>query len=503
MDIRLGATLEGPNGTTITIDSLLGQGGFGQVFRGCLQDGTRVAVKTVLTSSLSGSELKVLQNEAAHAIGISHPNVVRAIHFSNGEDASGNPPFLVMEFVDGSNLREVIEAHRASNTKPSIPELRAMYLQIAQGMQAINERLVHRDLKPENILVDGATKELKIADFGLAKVVDAATRSETFKGWGTRPYQAPEAFEHGPNTMAMDMYSAGITFFELAALTWPIQPRAGDNSPLAWRNAHLLTPPANVRLARPDLPDSLVQLITLMLQKDPARRPSSWQTVIDRLRREAAPGGTGPDVSSLVQKATTTLLETTARQSKERSEREARAERHMLLEAAFREPVDILRSIVDTFNDATDVGKLAVVELSPLAVEVRGGTRGARLQLLASVIDDLDTRYNGIYRIIGVARIEPVPPAPSEEEALRDRGSFGSFNITYRVQRAADRFGSWNLFRFEHSPLTGRASYPRWFAMDLGDLPRQLQVLNAMGIYQHERRVLDHTWFELLLQHLL
>lgn len=58
----------------------------------------------------------------------------------------------------------------------------------------------------------------------------------------------------------------------------------GDHSTIAWRNADLLTAPANLNLVRPGLPDSLIQLITLMLQKDPARRPSSWKVVIDRVQ---------------------------------------------------------------------------------------------------------------------------------------------------------------------------------------------------------------------------
>jgi serine/threonine protein kinase len=503
MDIRPGTILTAPDGEEITIDALLGQGGFGQVFAGSLEDGSRVAVKTVLTSSLSENELKVLQNEAAHAIGIDHPNVVRVLHFSTGADFSGTPPFLVMELVEGKNLRSIIEAHHSGNSAPLYEELQAMYLQIAAGMQAVNEKVIHRDLKPENILIDQASNQLKIADFGLAKLADAATRSETFKGWGTRPYQAPEAFEFGPNTVAMDVYAAGVTFFELATLSWPVEPKAGDHSPLAWRNAHLLMPPANLRLMRPDLPDSLVQLITLMLQKDPARRPSSWQVVIDRLHKRPDSEGTRPDVSLLVQKATTTLLDETARKTRERAEREARAERQALLEQSFNEPVEVLRTLVDAFNDASDVGKLNLTVHNPFSVEVKGEARKASLHLHAQPIDDLKTGTHGIFRLIGIARINPVPSARNESEVFQDRESFGSFNLGYRLQQESERFGTWTLLRFEHNPLTRSVSYPRWFAVDSDDFRRQLQMLNGVGIYQHQQSELNHDWFRLLLQHLL
>jgi serine/threonine protein kinase len=377
-----------------------------------------------------------------------------------------------------------------------------MYLQIAEGMRAVNTKVVHRDLKPDNVLIDERTKQLKITDFGLAKLVDAATRSETFKGWGTRPYQAPEAFEHGPNTIAMDIYAAGVTFFELATLTWPVQPKPGDHSALAWRNAHLLMAPTSLRLLRPDMPNELVQLITLMLQKDPSRRPASWDNVIERLQKSSHRAATGPDVSALVQKATTTLLNKTAQQSKEREARERQAERHALLEQAFAEPIQVLKSLIDTFNDASAVGNLELSEQS-LSVEVRGSHSRTRLVLKARVIDDLNAQSNGIFRMIGIARLDPAPSVANEIEAVRDRESFGSFNLGYRVNQAADRFGKWRLYRFEHHPLTTKISYPRWFAVDLDELPRQLQALSAMGIYQNQQHELDYEWFQSLLTHLL
>lgn len=502
MDIRIGSTLTGPNDTDIIVDELLGQGGFGQVFGGHLPDNTRVAIKTVLTSSLDPDELAALQNEANLAKDINHPNVVRVLYVNSGEDALGNPPYIVMEFVDGDTLRSILEAHRANGSIPSIDELREMFLQIAQGMQAINEKVVHRDLKPENVLVEKSTGRLKIADFGLAKLADAATRSETFKGWGTRPYQAPEAFELGPNTTAMDIYAAGVTFFEMATLTWPIQPKAGDNSPLAWRNAHLLSPPTDLRTTRSDMPTALVQLIALMLQKDQKRRPTSWEVIIDRLKKDAGEIEGKLDVSFLVQKATATLIEASAQESRQREEREKLAERNALLQQAVQEPISVLKDLVDAFNDASDVGKLSVEEGNDL-VEVTGSPRGKRLLLQTKIINDLRAGQNGIYRIIGMARIDPTPAVPTQMERVYDHESFGSFNFGYRVSRPEERFGNWNMLRFEHNPLMGKSGYPHWFAVDFDDLPHQLEVLNALGTYQNQQRPLDHEWFRLLLAHLV
>src|SRR5579883_1702763 len=104
VDIRVGTTLEGPNGQTVTVESVVGQGGFGQVFAGRLPDSTKVAVKTLLTAALSDNELRSLQNEARLGLGINHPNVVRILHVSDGTVTPGQPPYIVMEYVDGGNL---------------------------------------------------------------------------------------------------------------------------------------------------------------------------------------------------------------------------------------------------------------------------------------------------------------------------------------------------------------------------------------------------------------
>jgi len=125
---------------------------------------------------------------------------------------------------------------------------------------------------------------------------------------------------------------------------------------------------------------------------------------------------------------------------------------------------------------------------------VKQSLSGARLLLSGEIIPDLDARPDGIYRIIGMARIEPTQSATSTEQIYHDRDSFGSFNLAYRLSRDTERFGNWTLLRFEHNLLTSSIGYPKWFALDLHEFPRQLQLLNALGIYQHEKRGLDDEW---------
>jgi hypothetical protein len=86
---------------------------------------------------------------------------------------------------------------------------------------------------------------------------------------------------------------------------------------------------------------------------------------------------------------------------------------------------------------------------------------------------------------------------------IRDRESFGGFNLVYRVPNANERFGTWTQFRFEISPLLPKMVYPRWFALGVDDFIHQLRMLQALGEYQHQQRALDHDWFRALLLQVL
>ena len=110
---------------------------------------------------------------------------------------------------------------------------------------------------------------------------------------------------------------------------------------------------------------------------------------------------------------------------------------------------------------------------------------------------------NSVWATLRVPRTAVPLGGPLLQSSHMDIRPGASFNIAYRVQCEIDRFGTWNLVRSKHNPLTGRIGYPRWFAVDLDEFRRQLQILNAMGIYQHEQPSLDDAWFQSLLRHLL
>ncbi len=144
-----------------------------------------------------------------------------------------------------------------------------MFRQLVDGMEAINARLIHRDIKPDNIVVSG--NDLKITDFGLSKLVQEATRTSTFKGFGCLQSLAPEAWMSEKNTTQMDIYSMGLVFYEIATLRYPYSVAGSD--PHLWKEAHLYQSVSRPEKHNPNIGQIVSQVIMGMLEKKPSGRP--------------------------------------------------------------------------------------------------------------------------------------------------------------------------------------------------------------------------------------
>jgi serine/threonine protein kinase len=204
----------------LEIISLLGQGGMGAVYKARQPRLDRfVAVKILPPHPTHAAAFSHRFTREAHALArLSHPHIVAVHDF--GE--AGGFFYFVMEFVDGLNLRQLM---RSGELKPD----GAMKIvpQVCEALQyAHDEGIVHRDIKPENILIDKKGR-VKIADFGLAKLLDmpgdAFTLTGTGQSMGTPHYMAPEQF-HGAHEVdhRADIYSLGVTFYEMLTGELPL-----------------------------------------------------------------------------------------------------------------------------------------------------------------------------------------------------------------------------------------------------------------------------------------
>jgi eukaryotic-like serine/threonine-protein kinase len=260
-DPLVGRLLEG----RYIVESLIAHGGMATVY---LATDTRlerrVAVK-VMHAHLSEDAETVarFEREARAAARLSNPDVVAV--YDQGSDAGR--AFLVMEFVPGANLRQIIRDRGRLSPGEAVAVMDHVLAALATAHAA---GLVHRDVKPENILVT-ADGRVKVADFGLARAVSGSTVTTTGSVlMGTAAYLAPEQFLHGTADARSDVYSAGVLFFELLTGNLPFE--ADGAYALLNRHAKEDIPAPSTR--EPGIEPQLDALVTWATSRDPQERPA-------------------------------------------------------------------------------------------------------------------------------------------------------------------------------------------------------------------------------------
>jgi serine/threonine-protein kinase len=262
----------------------------------------RVAVK-ILHAHLSDDRetLARFEREARAAARLSHPDVVAV--YDQGTD--NGRAFLVMEFVPGANLRQVVRDRGRLSTGEALAVMDHVLAALAAAHAA---GLVHRDVKPENVLVT-ADGRVKVADFGLARAVAGSTVTTTGSVlMGTAAYLAPEQFEHGTADARSDVYSAGVLLFELLTGATPFQ--ADSTYALLSRHANEDIPAPSTRAS--GIPPQVDALVTWATSRDPQERPADagelHESVLDVRDRLGLHDGVPPLPTAL----TTRILDQTA-----------------------------------------------------------------------------------------------------------------------------------------------------------------------------------------------
>ncbi len=245
----------------------VGSGGMAQVYKA--QDkalGRIVAIK-MLHESMTSDEgfLQRFQREAHAAANLTHPNIV-TVH-DIGQD--GNRYYIVMEYVEGRTLKQMIRQYNGNGRAMPISRALDLVIQICAGIgYAHRAEIVHCDVKPHNVLVTRDDR-VKVADFGIARAISEATMNQqASQVWGTPQYFAPEQAAGEPATPASDVYAIGIILFEL--LTGQL-PFAAD-TPTAMALKHMQEPPPPISEINPAVPQQLEKIIQKVLSKEPSGR---------------------------------------------------------------------------------------------------------------------------------------------------------------------------------------------------------------------------------------
>ncbi|ANZ35046.1 hypothetical protein BBK82_02125 [Lentzea guizhouensis] len=262
------------------VDSVLARGGMSTVYRGRDTRLDREVAVKVMDPRLTADPAFVarFEREARASAQLHHPAVV-SVH---DQGVDGDQVYLVMELIDGGNLRDLL------NQRGKLPPATALSVlgPVLSALGAAHRAgLVHRDVKPENVLI-GSAGQVKVADFGLARAIGENGVTSDSEILGTVAYLSPEQVETGSADARSDVYSAGIVLYEMLAGQAPYR---GD-TPISVAYQHVSSDVPSV----PGIPLALDTLVRKATRRDPALRPANADAFLAELERVGAELGLTP-----------------------------------------------------------------------------------------------------------------------------------------------------------------------------------------------------------------
>lgn len=266
------------------IIGVIGTGGMAVVYRAWDEQSKREVALKVLRPEFEADRdfVRRFDHEAIAASKMSHENIVKMY----GVGMDGDMRYIVMEYIDGQTLKEVIR--RDARIAPSTAVRYALRILAALDHAHKND-IIHRDIKPQNILVD-RTGTIKVADFGIARLVNASTGtiSDTKNALGSVHYVSPEQASGEHADAKSDLYSVGVVLYEMLTGSVPFD---GETA-VAVALKQVKEAPRSMRSIHKDVSRGLDEVVMKALEKDPARRyQTASEMAVDLKRALRAPGG--------------------------------------------------------------------------------------------------------------------------------------------------------------------------------------------------------------------
>lgn len=462
------------------ISSFLGQGGMGHVFSILEKGGTsQFALKSLQYYLEDDNNHRSLINEWDKAQTIEHENVIRYHGFHDGL-SEPKIPFLVMEYAEDGSLEDFIKDQKVLLDESVCLEI---FHQIIDGMEAVNKILVHRDIKPDNIFLSNGV--FKIADFGLAKIAQEKTRSKTFKGWGTEPYIAPEAYRAEKNTIQMDMYSIGHVFYQIAALKHAF----GQQSD--WEAAHLTLVPKSANEENSKISPKVASVISKLMSKRPSMRYNTWEDVrSDFLKSTQNTGSHKSSIDKILQNKISRDRQAETEESERQKARSELKRKEDILNYQFEnEVINPISRFVDDFNKVSGTaGKMNISQangMGDMKYDISFGTKTVNIWFHKITEHDVLKRYGN--DMWGDHREFLVKPELNRKTVLAWGGLESSnkkgLNIVL-VESELDEYGDLYILENTHSGLAQRRdNRPDPFAFTSSELLEEIHNVGAMHIY--------------------
>jgi serine/threonine protein kinase len=472
----IGQVITGKQGHTFTVVREIGRGGFGIVYLAEDEKKAPYAVKVIAPVSDPSVRLS-FEKEIQSTLGLASENLLAVIDYGECLVGSSRGLFTVMEYCPDGDYRDLLGSYAEKH--PAVEEVVSHILQILNGLKVLHTRTIHRDLKPENVLIAGG--KLKIGDFGLAKFVDEATRTLTFKGSGTPRYMAPEVWLGAHVVPATDLYALGVMFFE--ALTGQAPFEAPDTNGL--RDLHLYSPIPRAKSVNTDVPELVDGVIKKLLAKSSKDRYQSADEVLAALQTVPRPAD-----STIIRLADrirhhhdTAEAETLAHEKAVQQEQDSQA-RIRYMEQQL---LDLIQEVIEELN-------LQLVE-----------TKIARRDSYDGRVYEFQGRELAIH-FFSPQELYIDPEVPGRMETLKKRHAVHGGFVEIRehsedregwnlvlVRPPGDLYGEWKIVETRLSPLSGRgtryepiATNARLFADNLA-----CHWMPAMHLYQLTDKALE------------
>ncbi|MFN2137983.1 MAG: serine/threonine protein kinase [Candidatus Promineifilaceae bacterium] len=248
------------------IIELLGQGGMSAVYKANDPNLRRVVAVKLIHSHLSKDPqfVRRFEEEAAAVAQLRHPNLIQVFDFNHDDDAY----YIVFEFVPGETIQARLKRLRESNRQMDITTATRLIAQAADGLDyAHSKGLIHRDIKPANIMINVQNAPI-VMDFGIAKIMGGTQHTATGAVLGTARYMSPEQIKGDQIDPRTDIYSLGVTLFEMLGG----RPPFNADSAMTLMMMHVTDPVPDLRNLRGDIPAGLVAIVNKALAKDPDAR---------------------------------------------------------------------------------------------------------------------------------------------------------------------------------------------------------------------------------------
>ena len=270
----IGQTLSG----RYKIEAMLGQGGMSAVYKATDPNLKRVVAIKLIHPHLSSdiSFVQRFESEAAAVASLRHPNIVQVYDFNNDNGVY----YMVLEFIAGETLQDRMKRLVESGRQLTLDETLKFAINIADAVGYANERgIVHRDIKPANIMLDVQGQAI-LMDFGIVKIMGGDSHTTTGALVGTARYMSPEIIRGTSPDHRADIYSLGVTLFEMLSGRTPFV----SDSAMTLMMMHLNDPVPDVRNFRSDVPAEIKRIIEKCLAKERDDRYQSGAELSKDLR---------------------------------------------------------------------------------------------------------------------------------------------------------------------------------------------------------------------------